>query len=70
MTLFCVLSSSVTLGLPISVLVFEEALTQYKTVTEIDPAFTRDEKVQTLAGAHARPFPRSVSGSFLVNWGV
>jgi hypothetical protein len=58
------------LGLPISVLVFEEALTQYKTVIEIDPAFPRDEKVQTLAGAHARPFSRSVSGSFLVNWGV
>ncbi len=70
MTLFVVLSSSVTLGLPIRVLVFEEALTQYKTVIEIDPAFPRDEKVQTPAGAHAGPFPRSVSGSFLVNWAV
>ena len=67
MTLFSVLSSSVTLGLPISVLVFEGALTQYKTVIEIDPAFPRDKKVQTPDGAHAGPFPRSVSGSFLVN---
>ena len=70
MTLFVVLSSSVTLGLPIRVLVFEKALTQYKTVIDIDPAFTRDKKVQTPDGAHAGPLPRSVSGSFLVNWAV
>ncbi len=67
MTLFCVLSSSVTLRLSISVLVFEEALAQYKTVIEIDPAFPGGENAQTADGVHAGPLPRSVSGSFLVS---